>query len=367
MKEQFLRHVGKSALFTHEDKILLAVSGGLDSMAMLNLFSECGFTIGVAHVNFQLRGSESDGDAQLVEEVCRNKNIPCFTTRVDTKEYAGQHGLSTQIAARELRYNWFREIMAKESYTHLATAHHRNDNLETILLNLARGTELKPIPERNENIVRPLLPFSREMIEAYAKENGLAWRDDSSNLTDLYPRNFIRHHIVPRLKELNGSIEDSFERTLAHLKLSRELANRSIVQLKQEAVRQESQQVLITKRFVTLTSQPAVLLWELIKSYDFNLTQCQDVVGVISGEPGKIFLSPGYKLLVDRDDLIITKNEKLWETTTISEHKEEAVLGGWMLSLETPFSIEIENDSFVAWLDKDKVKFPPYVAYLASR
>ncbi len=160
MKEQFLRHVEKSGLFSREDKILLAVSGGLDSMVMLDLFIKCGYTIGVAHVNFQLRGSESDEDANLVEMTCKQKNIPYFANRVDTKKYAAENSLSTQVAARELRYSWFQELMERHGYTRLATAHHRNDDVETLLLNIARGTELKTIPERNNYIVRPLLSCS---------------------------------------------------------------------------------------------------------------------------------------------------------------------------------------------------------------
>lgn len=358
MKEQFLRHVEKSGLFTREDKMLLAVSGGLDSMVMLDLFTECGYTIGVAHVNFQLRGSESDEDASLVERLCKQKNIPCFISRADTKKYAAENSLSTQVAARELRYSWFQELMEKHGYTRLATAHHRNDDVETLLLNIARGTELKTIPERNNYIVRPLLSFSRDALELYAKENRLVWRDDSSNATDVYPRNFIRHQIIPRLKELNPNFEESARRTIDHLSLLREQFELSFEKIRKDIVRIEGDRVSISKNFSDTTKQPTLFLFELIKEYAFNASQCSDIVEALDGEPGKIFLSPGYKLVVDRDVLIITKHERLWETTSISEHQSEAVLGAWMLSVEKPFSIEVENDAFVAWLDRDLVNFP---------
>jgi tRNA(Ile)-lysidine synthase len=358
MKEQFLRHVEKSGLFTNEDKILLAVSGGLDSVVMLDLFLSCGFTIGVAHVNFQLRGNESDADQKLVEDICRQKNIRCFTARVDTKKYASENNLSTQVAARELRYSWFQEVMEQDGYTRLATAHHRNDNLETLLLNIARGTELKTIPQRNDYIIRPLLSFPRQALESYASERGLTWRDDSSNATDLYPRNFIRHHVVPKLKELNNSFEESAGRTIVHLALMRELFDGSVERIKTKVIRLDDNRVVITKQFAGESSHPALLLFELIKGYDFNVAQCYDIVDALDGEPGKIFLCPGYKLVIDRDDLIIDKHEKFWESTTINEHQTEAELGSWMLSFEQSFNLEIEKDNFVALLDKALVKFP---------
>jgi tRNA(Ile)-lysidine synthase len=358
MKEQFLRHVGKSGLFTKEDKILLAVSGGLDSMVMFDLFLNCGFTIGVAHVNFQLRGNESDADTKLVEDICKQKNIPCYTARVDTKSYAAENNLSTQVAARELRYSWFQEVMGKNGYTRLATAHHRNDNLETILLNITRGTELKTIPQKNDYIVRPLLPFPRQALESYANEKALTWRDDSSNATDLYPRNFIRHHVVPRLKELNSSFEESAGRTIDHLALLRELFDDSIERIKTKVIRMDGDRVVITKQFERESSQPGLLLFELIKVYDFNVSQCYDVVSALHGEPGKIFLSPGYKLVIDRNDLIIDRHEKFWEATTITQHQTEAGLGSWTLSFEQTSNLKIEKDNFVALFDKDLVKFP---------
>jgi tRNA(Ile)-lysidine synthase len=358
MNEQFLRHAEKLGLFTLVDKILLAVSGGLDSMVMLDLFHTAGYHIGVAHVNFQMRGTESDADAELVEDICKQKKIPFYVARVDTKKYAAENNLSTQVAARELRYSWFREVMEKNQYTLLATAHHRNDNIETLLLNIARGTELKSIPEKNEYIIRPLLTLSRENLESYAKEKGLTWRDDSSNATDAYPRNFIRHHVVPKLKELNTSFEESAGRTIDHLALLREFFDDSVEKIRAKVVRRDGDRTVISKQFEHVSRHPELLLFELIKSYDFNVSQCHDIVKVLSAESGKIFLSPGYKLVVDRNDLIITKHERFWESTTIQEHQTDVEMGSWTLSFEHPSKVEIENDNFVAWLDKDLLRFP---------
>lgn len=358
MREQFLRHVEDAALFTREDKILLAVSGGLDSMVMLDLFLACGFTVGVAHVNFQLRGTESDADTRLVEDTCKQQKVSCFITHVDTKKYAAENNLSIQVAARELRYTWFQQVMGKNGFTRLATAHHRNDDLETLLLNIARGTELKTIPEINDYIVRPLLTFSRADLELYAKQNGVSWRDDSSNTTDVYPRNFIRHNVVPKLKELNENLEASAGRTIDHVRLLREFFELSMNNIKKDVLRLDGERIVISKMFATRSKQPALLLFELIKAYGFNLSQCYDIAGTLQGERGKMFLSPGYKLVVDRDDLIITRHEKMWESTDIEEHQTESVLGAWMLSIAQPSVVEIENDNFVAWLDKDLLKFP---------
>jgi tRNA(Ile)-lysidine synthase len=248
--------------------------------------------------------------------------------------------------------------MEQNGYTRLATAHHRNDNLETLLLNIARGTELKTIPQRNDYIVRPLLSFPRRALESYASERGLTWRDDSSNATDLYPRNFIRHHVVPKLKELNNSFEESAGRTIDHLVLMRELFDDSVERIRLKVIRLDGNRVVIMKQFEGESSQPALLLFELIKSYDFNVSQCYDIVDAMYKEPGKTFLSPGYKLVIDRDELIVDKHEKFWESTTIKEHQNEAELGSWTLSFEQSSNLEIEKDNFIAFLDRDLVTFP---------
>ena len=215
-------HLSENFSFLKEKKLLLATSGGLDSMVMADLFQKMNFDVAIAHCNFQLRGLESFGDQNFIQEYAERNKISVFITQFDTENFAKDYKLSIQIAARTLRYDWFYELLETKNYDYLLTAHHLDDNVETFLINLTRGTGLDGltgIPEQNEKIIRPLLIFSRDEIEDYAKENNILWREDSSNASDKYLRNKIRHHIVPILKELNPDFLSSFQKTQNYFQL----------------------------------------------------------------------------------------------------------------------------------------------------
>src|SRR5688500_3351024 len=214
MLEQFLNHITRFRLCEKSDRILVAISGGVDSMTMLHLFQQAGYQFSVAHCNFQLRGKESDDDEIFVKDVCQQLQIPVYTRRFETESFAWEQGLSIQMAARDLRYAWFNELMNLHDYQLLATGHHLDDSMETILLNITKGSStegLAGIPVKNGKIIRPLLFASRAQVEKYAGEIDIRWREDKSNLTDDYQRNFIRHHIIPKLKELNPSLETTWQ------------------------------------------------------------------------------------------------------------------------------------------------------------
>jgi tRNA(Ile)-lysidine synthase len=367
MEEQFLNHIRASRLADPAQKILLAVSGGLDSMVMLHFFHRTGFKVGVAHVNFQLRGAESDGDEALVRDTCGRLGIPCFTTRFDTANYAETNKLSIQVAARELRYTWFRELMPREEYPLLATAHHLNDGLETVLLNLARGSSLKSIPARNGSIIRPLLPFSRQQLEAYAVQQQIRWRDDSSNATDDYSRNFIRHHVVPLLQQLNPALEEGFGRVMERLTATRELADRQVEALRQRYVSAAGNRITIDKAFAAELAQPVPLLWEFIRPIGFNYDQAGSIIAVLNGEPGRIFHTTAYTLVVDRTHLIITPRQLTPDPITIAEHHVQAQLGNRQLTITHhtgPWTVDrapwtdTPQDPNVAWLDASQLAFP---------
>jgi tRNA(Ile)-lysidine synthase len=227
MLQNLQNHIQKNLSFLSGKKLLLAVSGGIDSIVLTDLLLQLDFKIGVAHCNFQLRAEESDQDFSFVKDFCKKNNIPFFGQHFDTKEYAERHKLSIQIAARKLRYDWFDELLKTEGFDYLLTAHHADDSVETFLINFTRGTGLDGltgIPQRNDKIIRPLLLFSREAIENYAKENNIQWREDSSNASDKYVRNKIRHEIIPILKELNPSFLASFQNTIENLHQTQSLA-----------------------------------------------------------------------------------------------------------------------------------------------
>ena len=207
MEELLQHHLQSNFPHLKDANLLLAISGGIDSMVMAELFHKLGYNFSIAHCNFQLRGTESFLDQQFVKSFAEKNLIPFYTTIFDTKAFAEDYKLSIQMAARELRYNWFYELAAENAFDYILTAHHSDDNLETFLINLSRGTGidgLTGIPQQNEKIIRPILLFSRKQIEDFAAENNIEWREDSSNASDKYIRNKIRHDLVPILIRLFG-------------------------------------------------------------------------------------------------------------------------------------------------------------------
>ena len=209
MIEKFISYYKNNKLFNTTDNILLTVSGGKDSMTMLNLFKRNNLSFGIAHCNFQLRGEEAKKDEEFVKEYAENNNIPFYTIAFNTKEYAVEKGVSIQMAARELRYDWFEKIKIENDFEYIATAHHKNDVAETMLINITKGTGLAGlhgIANKNGNIIRPLLCFNRAEIDDYVKENNISYREDLSNSDTKYTRNLIRHTIIPELEKINSAL-----------------------------------------------------------------------------------------------------------------------------------------------------------------
>ncbi len=216
LKQQFLRFLNQITGDATKFKYLLAVSGGKDSMLLMHLYTTLSLDFEVAHCNFGLRGKESDADQKFVESAGNSSGQVIHTTQFDTEKFAKSQGISTQMAARKLRYEWFEEILNERQIDFLVSAHHLNDSLETILLNLSRGTGisgLTGITPKNNRLIRPLLCFSREEIDKYVADNTIEWREDASNASVKYKRNKIRHEVVPVLKSLNESLLSTFERT----------------------------------------------------------------------------------------------------------------------------------------------------------
>jgi tRNA(Ile)-lysidine synthase len=358
--KQFQDHIARHRLCKATDKILLAVSGGLDSMVMLHLFHTVGFSISVAHCNFQLRGEESESDERFVQDWCARLKVPIYCKQFDTNNYAWENGLSIQIAARELRYAWFDELLKAEKLDRLATAHHLNDSLETVLLNLSRGTGIEGlagIPLENKYVIRPMLFASRAEIEAYAKTEGIGWREDSSNFTDDYQRNFLRHHVIPKLKEINPSLEHTFFNTLEKVRGGVELMNEGYRQLRSRFVIQKEGKTFIGKSAFQSFQYPASVLWEMVKSFGFNLEQCEEIIQSLSGQSGKRFLAPGHQLVIDRESLIISARQDFWEQVEIQVAQAEAVLGPWRLEIKKSEPIPTAGLS-EAILDLDCLQFP---------
>ena len=308
MLDSFLTFINQHTPDLKRQPTLLAVSGGIDSVVMAHLFHNLGVTAGIAHCNFGLRGEESDGDEAFVRELAVRYNFPFFVTRPDVKSFAGSASVSTQMAARELRYEWFEKIRQESGYQWVATAHHANDSLETLLLNLARGTGLAGltgIAPVNGNLIRPLLFSNRAEVSRYATENDIHWREDRTNATDDYYRNKIRHHVIPVLSELNPSLEATFNASSERLRAANALLEAHLQNWKTQAVRNEAGTIRIRIADVLGETEPAYRLWAVLQDFGFQYSQIRGIIATLGGISGKQFFSPTHDLLVDRDYLVL--------------------------------------------------------------
>jgi len=310
MLNKFQNHINANFGFLKDKKLLLATSGGMDSMVLVHLFQKLNLNFALAHCNFQLRGAESDNDENFVTTYANQNNIACFVTKFDTSDYSLVNKLSTQVAARNLRYNWFNDILVQENFDYIITAHHADDVIETFMINLSRGTGLDGltgIPSQNGTIIRPMLPFSRKEIEEYVSENNLQWREDSSNASDKYLRNKIRHHIVPVFKEINESFLQSFENTLGHLNQEQSLANDAVQMVYEKVVLEEENKVKIDISALLQYKNYKAYLYQWLHKYGFSAWN--DVYNLVESQSGKQIFSESYILLKDRGFLILSGKE----------------------------------------------------------
>ncbi len=359
MLNTFKDHLNNNLPFLIEGKLLLAISGGLDSVVLCHLCSELNLNLAFAHCNFNLRGKESDGDEEFIMQLGESLDVEVFVQHFNTDEYAKIQKISTQMAARDLRYSWFLDLANQLQFDYILTAHHTDDDLETFLINLSRGTGLDGlcgIPEMNETIVRPLLPFSQERILNYANKNKLIWREDISNMSTKYLRNKIRLELIPKLKELNPQFLENFKSTQENL---REIA--SIVEDQMDNVADQVVNVcdegihLDIKKLKDLNN-PKAYLYQLLKAYEF--TQWDDIYYLLDAQSGKQIYSKEWCLLKDRNSLILTK---------ISDsNKGQISIAKLINEVKTPFGILFfdEADALfgrrtnLIYVDKNKLQFP---------
>jgi tRNA(Ile)-lysidine synthase len=359
MLGHFENHVSNHFPFLQGQKLLLAVSGGLDSMVLVHLFQQLNYEIVVMHCNFQLRGLESFEDQQFIQEYSNTNAIPFVFTQFDTEVFADDFKVSTQVAARELRYSWFYEQLAIQRGDFILTAHHADDNLETFLINLSRGTGLEGltgIPAQNEKVIRPLLSFSRQEIEEYASVNNLKWREDSSNASDKYLRNKIRHHLVPLLKELNPNFMSSFEKTQVFLSESKELVDDAAIMVYQQVAREEGEDIYFD--LVRLLQLPnySSYLYQWLK--EFGFTAWDDIYELVNSQSGKQVVAPYFRLIKDRNSLILSP---LQSQDTKQEFLVESLDSKVKFPLNLVFStvskIGVASNSTI-FVDQDKLVFP---------
>ena len=311
MVTAFKKHIAAHFPALADQKILVACSGGLDSIVLLHLLQEIGLTLGVAHCNFKLRGIHSDADLSFVETIAGNLGVPVFTTVFDTKTYAKTQGVSTQVAARELRYQWFYTTATANGYDRIATGHHADDDLETFFINLSRVTGLRGltgIASNTEQLIRPLLPFSRAQIMQFAKKEGLFWREDSSNSTRDYLRNKLRLDVIPAFKGVNKNVLQNFKQTQQHLKESQALLEDYITLVTKLVVSHKDTSFEIDIKQLHSLPNTNSLLFELL--YPYGFTDFKAIASILQSEVGKKVLSKQYVLLKDRNHLVLTTKEQ---------------------------------------------------------
>ena len=360
MLQKLSQHINKNLSFLKEKKLLIAISGGIDSVVLTHLLSVLNFDISLAHCNFNLRGQESDLDEEFVIQLGEKLNLNLFKIHFKTEEIAKSNKQSTQVAARELRYNWFQKIIKQNSFDYVLTAHHADDNLETFLINLTRGSGLDGftgIPEKNSNIIRPLLRFSRETILAYAKNNKIDWREDKSNASTKYIRNKIRHKILPVLKEINPSLLESFAKTSEHLKESQQIIEDRIEKIALEVISVEQNSRKINIKKISQLSNPKAYLYQLLNKYNF--TEWNDVYQLLSAQSGKQIFSRTHTLLKDRDFLVLSKidfSAALEMTFQIQKNTSE-ITEPIHLKFESVQEKSIENKQTI-YINKHHLVFP---------
>jgi tRNA(Ile)-lysidine synthase len=359
MKNTVRNHIEKDMPFLLQKKLLLAVSGGLDSMVLLHLFQELHYDIAIAHCNFQLRGVESFGDQKFIQDYAETNAIPIFVTQFDTEAFAKDYKLSTQVAARELRYNWFYELLETENYDYILTAHHADDNLETFLINLTRGTGLEGltgIPEQNDKIVRPLLFSSRLEIDNYAKEHAIEWREDSSNASDKYVRNKIRHHLIPVLKELNPNFMTSFLKTESYLQQSLAMVEDAAVMVYQQVASEVEDQIHFDLNQLLKLPNYQSYLYQWLK--EFGFTAWNDIYDLVDSQSGKQVFAADFRLLKDRDSLILfpIDHSKIQEEFLVNKNQTE---------VKIPLNITLckvddisQGSNRTIFVDADQLVFP---------
>lgn len=355
---KFQHHIEQNFAQLKDKKLLLAVSGGVDSMVLLDLFYKLRFDICVVHCNFQLRGKESDADVLLVREICQDGYIPYFINSFETLDFAKENKLSIQLAARKLRYDWFQELLSL-GFDYVLTAHHLDDNVETFLINFTRGTGLEGltgIPAQNENIIRPLLPFSRDEIENYAIDNKIQWREDSSNASDKYFRNKLRHNIVPTLKELNTGFLDSFQNTLHHLQQAESLVNDASKLVFEKVVEDKGNQMEIHLKPLLEFQNYKAYLFQWLKSYGFSAWN--DIYDLVDAQSGKQVFSETHVLLKDREKLILSERKPINKSEVFIIESIECKVNIPLKLIFSRFSGGKNVNANCIFVDKDKIKFP---------
>lgn len=354
------------SLISDDNEILLAVSGGIDSMVMLDLFQKSNYKFAVANINFKLRGKEANDEAFFVKEYCNEKKIKLYQKEFDTENYATKNKVSIQMAARTLRYEWFDALADDKQFNFIATAHHLDDQSETFFINLIRGTGisgLHGISKIKDKLIRPLLFTTREEITEYAAKYNVPYREDSSNASDKYQRNFIRHNILTEFHKLRSDFSLNLDKTISHLaelesyaQMHIETEIENIVESSTLGIFQIKTQSIIKNKFINL------ILYTLLKEYGFQNNHINNIEKhILNKDSGKVITSSSYKLFIDRNSIVLAKKEvaELLDTDVSISNIED---DNWtkssiITSIDYKGKYKVNNNN-LAFIDFDLINFP---------
>lgn len=367
--QQFKAYISQQQLFNTDDRILLAVSGGKDSVLMAQLFKLAGYKFSIAHCNFNLRADEAQRDEAFVKLLADEMQVPFYVARFDTQAFSETEKISTQMAARQLRYNWFEELRLEHNYQYIALAQHQNDSIETLLLNLVRGTGISGmhgiLPKRNY-LIRPLLFLSRAQVEKCVDENHFTYVEDSSNLSSKYARNKIRLQVVPHLQEINPNLEETFAQNIHRFAQTEELLMLVVAQTRESIFSVEGgfhfMQIVDVEKLVP----QQLLFFELMKPFQFTAAVANEVLSALTKKSGTSFYSSTHRLTVDRNQLIIsTINAESGMLSYLHGAGEVKIGNDQKVSLRLSSTLNFSRQRTVAYVDADLLIYPLVIRYRA--
>ena len=361
MKDKVADFIAKQGLLRHEGLYLVALSGGADSVALLLILKDLGYRIEAAHCNFHLRGEESNRDEEFVKELCKEKAIPLHLIHFETKEYASLHQVSIEMAARELRYGYFRQLRQDIGAEKVCVAHHRDDAVETLLMNLMRGSGVHGLTGIRSNfgeIVRPLLVVSRQEIEDYLYSIGQCFVTDSTNLVDDVMRNKIRLNVLPLLEQINPSVAENIGKTARFMQETEKVVEAAIKHQQEKLIEHNAQKETVAITQLRQLPSPELFLYEWLAKKGFNTTQVEQLAEHLEGTSGRVFETQDYALLIDRDHLVLAPRKAPIRSLRIPEEGRYRLDEGCCIDVKYKENISISRSNDCVTIDKAKVKFP---------
>jgi tRNA(Ile)-lysidine synthase len=361
--QSFTDYIRENSLFSPDHKILLAVSGGKDSILMAHLFNDAGIRFGIAHCNFGLRGAESQRDEHFVHTLAAVMQVPFHVTHFNTKAYAAEHKISTQMAARDLRYRWFEEIRIEHQYDRVAVAHHQDDAIETVLLNLIRGTGIAGLhgilPKRG-HLIRPLLFLSRKAINELIDLQQLDFVEDSSNLGNTYARNKIRLDVIPQLKEINPNLEHTFEQNIQRFTETEMVLQGVVAGLRSSLCTTTQAGINIPLADILTLHPQKLLLFELLRPYNFTEAVMEDLLTSLDKQSGTSFYSHTHRMTINREQLLISPlvRATAHKNRIIHRGDQQLQLDHQTITISYPEAVYFEREASMAFVDEAELIFP---------